>query len=126
MNNPIGMFMEWTRLVKVGGYIYIIIPDKRYTFDIRREDTHIEHIIDDFNSCMDECELVHYLDYCGHVDGDIGLAGGKYDRQENIHVHVFTEDSVRRLFSIIEGMFRVRVIDIRRDGMHIAVRIQTV
>lgn len=46
--NPIKALIEWDRLVKPGGIIFMIVPHKERTFDKQRENTPLEHLIEDF------------------------------------------------------------------------------
>ena len=40
--NPMSAIREWTRVVKKGGHIVMIVPNKKYTFDKDKECTKIE------------------------------------------------------------------------------------
>lgn len=44
--DPIKALKEWRRVVKDGGYICLILPDKRKTFDKDRERTTLNELID--------------------------------------------------------------------------------
>lgn len=44
--DPINALKEWHRVVKDGGYICLILPDKRKTFDKERECTTLNELID--------------------------------------------------------------------------------
>jgi SAM-dependent methyltransferase len=46
--NPLAALFEWHRVLKPGGKLYLVVPDKRYTFDCAREITSARHILDDF------------------------------------------------------------------------------
>lgn len=48
--NPIKALIEWDRLVKVGGIIFMIVPHKERTFDKEKECTPLEHLIEDFRN----------------------------------------------------------------------------
>lgn len=57
--NPILALSEWKRLLKDGGTLVLILPDKRHTFDHRRPVTTLEHLIEDSKSGMTEDDLTH-------------------------------------------------------------------
>lgn len=48
--NPIKALIEWDRLVKPGGIIFMIVPHKERTFDKEKECTLLEHLIEDFRN----------------------------------------------------------------------------
>lgn len=48
--NPIRALMEWDRLVKPSGIIFMIVPHKERTFEKEKECTPLEHLIDDFHN----------------------------------------------------------------------------
>ncbi len=48
--NPIKALVEWDRLLKPGGIIFMIVPHKERTFDKDRERTTLQHLIDDYQN----------------------------------------------------------------------------
>lgn len=48
--NPVKALLEWDRVVKPGGIIFMIVPHKERTFDSGRERTTLQHLIDDWLS----------------------------------------------------------------------------
>ena len=46
--NPIKAITEFHRVLKIGGVLYLSIPDKRYTIDKERPITPVSHVIDDY------------------------------------------------------------------------------
>jgi len=48
--NPIKALIEWDRLVRPGGIIFMIVPHKERTFDKGKENTLLEHLIKDFKN----------------------------------------------------------------------------
>ena len=57
--NCIKTVQEWLRVLKPGGYMLLILPDKRFTFDHNREVTTFKHMLDDFEREIDETDLSH-------------------------------------------------------------------
>jgi SAM-dependent methyltransferase len=57
--NPIKALLEWKRVIKRNGYLLLILPNKIGTFDIKREYTSLEHLIDDFNNNVTEGDSTH-------------------------------------------------------------------
>jgi len=47
-HNPIKALLEWQRLVRPGGIIFMIVPHKERTFDRNYPRTPLAHLIDDY------------------------------------------------------------------------------
>jgi SAM-dependent methyltransferase len=45
--NPIGFYLACSRVLRKGGVLLLVVPDKRHTFDVDRPLTSIEHVIGD-------------------------------------------------------------------------------
>ncbi|MCB0322836.1 MAG: methyltransferase domain-containing protein [Bdellovibrionales bacterium] len=118
MKNPLGSLAQWCRVVRPGGLIYLIVPDKRATFDKKRVRTTLAHLVLDYRRPSAERDYEHYLDYAVHVhDKDAQEAVIEADRlietDYSIHFHVFLPSDVIRLLrwfsenirplSIVEG-----------------------
>ncbi len=97
--NPLLALQEWRRVLKPGGLIFSVIPNKEKTFDHKRPLTTLEHLIEDYKSGSTELNWHHVLEFLrGHdVDRDIAYKGDKEAHfrhvidapQFNVHVHVF-------------------------------------
>lgn len=48
--NPIKALLEWDRLIRPGGIIFMIVPHKERTFDKHRPRTSLQHLVEDFIS----------------------------------------------------------------------------
>ena len=48
--NPIKALLEWDRLIRPGGIIFMIVPHKERTFDKQKPRTPLQHLIEDFMS----------------------------------------------------------------------------
>jgi tetratricopeptide (TPR) repeat protein len=57
--NAIATLQEWTRVVRTGGVLLLVLPDKRFTFDHRRATTSFEHLLEDYQQGVDETDLTH-------------------------------------------------------------------
>lgn len=104
MKNPLGAMEHWCRVVKPGGLIYLIVPDKRAIFDKKRVRTTLSHIVLDYIRPSDSRDYEHYLDYAIHVhDKDEQEAIVEADRlietDYSIHYHVFLPSDVIRLIT---------------------------
>ncbi len=57
--NPLKALEEFKRVIKKNGFIAIIVPYYKHTFDFRRPVTTIEHIKEDYNNNIGEDDLTH-------------------------------------------------------------------
>ena len=118
MKNPLGSLEHWCRILKPGGKIYLIVPDKRAIFDKHRVRTTLEHIILDYKHSSAERDFEHYLDYAKFVHGKVGnqaltFADRTVKKNYSIHYHVFIPEDIVKLIrwfsvnirplSIVEG-----------------------
>ncbi len=55
--NPIKALKEWLRIVKKDGYLILILPNKKVTFDHRRDDSKIEVLIKQYENNVGEDDL---------------------------------------------------------------------
>lgn len=99
MANPIGALAAWLRVLRPGGLLYLVVPDKRATFDAHRVRTMIEHMILDYTSPSIERDFDHYVDYAVHVHRLSGAealreAGALRDAGYSIHYHVFMPEDI--------------------------------
>lgn len=57
--NPIKALVEWKRVIKAGGGLILVVPNKEKNFDHRRPVTKFEHLLDDFTRGVGEDDLTH-------------------------------------------------------------------
>ena len=60
--NPFAALKEWTRVLRHGGYIYMVVPDRRHTFDHRRPLTAPVHMLADFRGGVGQVDGTHIDD----------------------------------------------------------------
>jgi SAM-dependent methyltransferase len=104
-SNPIKVVLEWIRIVRSGGLLLIIVPDKEHNFDHHRPATTLEHMIDDFEANRGEDDLTH-LNECVELN-DYSMmpfdqeafksAAVRNLETRYIHHHTFTLLSLRQL-----------------------------
>ncbi|WP_026839476.1 methyltransferase domain-containing protein [Gillisia sp. JM1] len=107
--NALKTVEEWLRVIKKGGAILLILPDKRYTFDHQRPVTSFEHIVDDLNGNIDETDLAHLEEILQFHDLNLDSPAGTKTQFENrsldnlnnrcLHHHVFDIKLLENIFT---------------------------
>jgi predicted SAM-dependent methyltransferase len=102
--NPIGALENFLRVIKPGGLVYLGVPDKRYTFDIDRPLTSLDHLIRDYKEGPEWSKLGHYDEYVRLVDKfpEEQVAGRMQhllDIDYSIHFHVWTAETFPELLA---------------------------
>lgn len=97
---PIRGLLEFQRVLKPGGLLYLALPDQRVTFDRRRQLTTVQHLLEEnANSTAADNRRAHYLDWATHVDekapGDEADAHADdlMARHYSIHFHTWRPDT---------------------------------
>ncbi len=109
--NPIKALKRWYDILKPGGVMLIVAPDKRFTFDHRRPLTSIQHMLSDFEHETDESDNTHFREIIELHDRSLD------DKNETLeelscrilnnynlrsaHHHTYTKESVSTLVTII-------------------------
>ena len=57
--NPLRALSEWMRVIKVGGHLVLILPQRERTFDHKRPITTFAHLIEDYKNQTKEDDLTH-------------------------------------------------------------------
>lgn len=61
--NPVAALAEWLRVLKPGGLIYLVVPDRRQTWDHTRPLTSVDHLLDDYARGTTACDPTHIDDF---------------------------------------------------------------
>ncbi len=103
--NPIWLLLNFHFITKPNGYQYHAIPHNRYTYDMYRKPTPIEHMIQDFEKITNETDRVHNEDY---IQSAIEKHGYQKEFHKKypvaypyMHFHVFDETNTRELFEFM-------------------------
>lgn len=117
--NPIKAIKEWLRVIKKGAYIFLILPDPKYTFDINRPITTLQHLINDYNLNTDETDLTHLEEILNLHDLNKDHLAGTKDNFHNrclnnfhnrcMHHHVFDIDLLKSIFNHLN--ITIKVVD---------------
>jgi GT2 family glycosyltransferase/glycosyltransferase involved in cell wall biosynthesis/SAM-dependent methyltransferase len=108
MRDPIGALLEWLRVLKPGGHLYVSIPDHQNPHDRLRKLTSLEHILADHRLRVQRAEedWAHFFDWAHSAHAaDMGPEQRESHARDliaqdySIHFHVFD----RRLFEEVLG-----------------------
>lgn len=105
--NTLKTIKEWLRVIKKGGAILLILPDKNNSFDHNRPTTKFEHLLEDYKRNIDEHDLTHLEEILSLHDLSMDIAAGSAEQfrersLENysnrcLHHHVFDLDLLKRI-----------------------------
>jgi SAM-dependent methyltransferase len=98
--NPIGTIRNHLSKVRRGGILYYAVPDKRKTFDIERELTPFDHLVEDDRLGPERSRRKHFLEWSQWVNHQ---SGTKIEEEANrlmrqnysIHYHVWDDAAFR-------------------------------
>ena len=119
--NPVAALVEWYRVVRPGGILYLIVPNRLATFDRGRVLTPVEHMLTDFERGTTACDATHIDDFAFDLDWTLYQPGispeeisarradfarglhAAVERGEdiNIHFHTFEPSNLRDLLETL-------------------------
>ena len=107
--NPLFALENMLRVLKVGGILYLSLPDKRYSFDVDRPVTPIAHVLRDYREGPEWSKRQHFEEWVRCVEH---LSGAAFtERVEalmridySIHYHVWTQLEMLELLGAAAGL----------------------
>lgn len=109
--NPLKALKEFSRTVKKGGTVLVLVPKKENCFDHDRDYTPFQHLLEDYRSGVKEDDLTHLPEIIEKHDYDMDVACGGKDAfieraKKNVdnrclHHHVFEEKCLRKAFEFV-------------------------
>jgi SAM-dependent methyltransferase len=133
--NPLAVFVDIYRVLKPGGLLALLLPDRHETFDREREPTPLLHLVDEYRHDVREVDDAHIIEFMigthaltKDITGDAREMGLFTDeqlaaqvvrhRQRSIHVHVWDHDEFSQVmrYGAEELGLRWKVIDTMAPG----------
>ena len=121
--NPIGALQAWLRVLNPGGIAFIAVPDKRFTFDYKRNTTTWNHFVDDSLDTSEHSNKAHYMDWINNViktpEEEIGAVLAKHLKtQYSIHFHTWTAITLLEFFRRCRTDlgFPISICEFQRNG----------
>ncbi len=132
--NPLQALQEWARILKPGGHLLLVLPDKKRTFDHRRPVTAFAHLLDDFERSVGEDDLTHLPEILAlhdlRLDQPAGTPAQFKERSERnyqnrcLHQHVFDRNLVAHMLKhcglqrvMLERIPPFHIVAIGRKGL---------
>ncbi|MHB8234878.1 MAG: methyltransferase domain-containing protein [Solirubrobacteraceae bacterium] len=106
--DPIGTLQNHLRVLRPGGHLYLAVPLKDASFDVRRPVTSIEHLLRDHRDGPEGTLQQHYEEWATLVDGstpeqlDERVADLRA-RDYSIHFHVWDEPALLELMAHLQA-----------------------
>ena len=107
MENPVSALENWVRVLRKGGFVFMAIPDKRFTFDRDRPVTPLAHILEEYHDPkkVEANRRAHFEDWIRlveHESGDISDRLAFLLRIDySIHFHCWTGRELLELFGSV-------------------------
>jgi SAM-dependent methyltransferase len=121
--NPVAAIFEWARVARDGGILYMVVPDRRRTFDHHRDLTDPAHMMEDYTRGTTVADGTHISDYLDRLDWQLWNPAGTPEQnvviredlrraytaavaagQEiNIHFHVFELSNLIELVGLMNA-----------------------
>ena len=92
-DDPITALKNWIRVVRSGGHLLVVVPDKRFTFDSKRPVTPLEHFFRDHEEGPGTSAAEHYRDIainCMGLTDETEITSFISKSEPAVHFHTWT------------------------------------
>ena len=111
---PLKALRAWYEALAPGGVLLLKVPDKRHTFDARRERTPLQRLIAENDNSESFDPRVHYADWVANV-GQRRAGSADFDDavadliriNYSIHFHVWIDDDIREIIDFTRREWRL-------------------
>jgi SAM-dependent methyltransferase len=108
--NPLATIEQWTRVLKAGGILFLTLPDKRFSFDVERPVTTVEHVLRDYREGPAWSRQQHFEEWVAlvekvPVEGRAARTAQVIREDYSIHFHVWTPAAMLALVGAAQELF---------------------
>lgn len=124
--DPIRTLSNFFMKLKVGGVVYLAVPDKRHTFDRERSSTSFDHLEQDHRDGGAASRQAHFVDFARHAhfrnrasEHEVQALANQWLQQSySIHFHVWDHDEFAAFLRAMQALYlpALEVADRCRNG----------
>ena len=119
--NPIQTIENFLRVLKTSGVLYLAVPEKRFTFDVKRPPTPIDHLLRDYREGPAWSKQQHFEEWVRLVEGQPEEQLESRLQQllamdYSIHYHVWEAQGLLEFVATLQRMLRFEVELFLRNG----------
>jgi SAM-dependent methyltransferase len=92
MVNPLAVIESWSKKLKQGGVITGVVPDLRYTFDLRQPSSTSGDWLMEYDAGVIDFQPCHYQKWC-HYTAPYNTPEDLIRRNYSIHAHYYTPEN---------------------------------
>jgi predicted SAM-dependent methyltransferase len=119
--DPIGTLNAFFRVLRIGGVVFLALPDKRYTFDKNRQRTSLTHLIRDHLDGPISSRFEHFREWAEFVEPHFGRVYASTEEIEHrahelmnqnysIHFHVWEPGDVHDMMRYCQNDLRIPLV----------------
>ena len=110
--NPLAMLVDIHRVLRAGGLLILLVPDRHRTFDRNRQPTPLAHLVDEYDRDVREVDDAHVTEYlnatrevvdvpdeAGRLPDDLTAENIALHRRRSVHAHVWDMDEFKELLA---------------------------
>ena len=107
--NPLKAMEEWIRIVKKGGHLLLVLPNKEFCFDHKRPVTKFAHLMEDYRNNTKDDDMTHLAEILKLHDLRMDRSAGTFEQfserslknPENraLHQHIFDMAVIKEIFN---------------------------
>ena len=98
MAEPIGLLHEIHRVLRPGGVVLLLLPDRHRTFDYNRDPTSLAHLVAEYEAGVTEIDDDHVIEFIEKTGDSLGGTPAERQailelhRRRSIHVHCWNDE----------------------------------
>ena len=117
--SPLKALKAWYEALRSGGILLLKVPDKRFTFDHKRERTPLKHLIEEYEDPSRIDVQAHYADWVERVNGKEAHSAefeqklrSLMAQNYSIHYHVWIDRDISEVLEYTRNVWRLNWIPV--------------